>query len=143
MRRGLLVIALGVGFLIAITWLATYITNYVPQRPTPQTSATQVGTYDVTLHVDPNPPSLDQPATLSISLSDHDSHKTVDGAQVIIDGRMEDMEMDALRIETKAQSKGTYIAHFPFNMQGLWQLQVLISRPGQPTLNTLFSVMVA
>jgi len=52
MRRGLLVIALGVTFLIGITWLGTFITNYVPQHPTPQVSTSQVGPYDVTLRVD-------------------------------------------------------------------------------------------
>lgn len=142
MRRGLLVIALGVGFLIIITWLATFITNYVPQRPTPQTSTSQVGPYDVTLRVDPNPPSLNQPATLSISLLQRESRQLVSGARVIVDGAMEEMEMDTWQIEAKVQDTGIYVARVPFRMQGLWQIQVSISRPDQPTLNAIFSVMV-
>lgn len=143
MKRGLLVIALGVGFLIAITWLATYITNIVPLRPTPQTSTSQVGPYDVTLRVDPNPPPHDQPTTLSLSLLQHESRQPVSGARVIVNASMEEMEMGTLQVEAQSQDTGIYVAHLPFSMQGLWQVQVLISSPGQPTLNAVFSVTVA
>lgn len=143
MKRGLRVIALGVGFLIALTWLGTFITSYVPTRPTPQVATTQVGPYDVTLRVDPNPPVLDQPATLTISLLQHTSQQPVNGARMSIDGTMTEMLMDSQRAVALAQGQGIYKASLSFSMSGLWQLQIEISTPGQPTLNAIFSVTTA
>jgi hypothetical protein len=140
MKRRLLIIALGITFLIAITWLGTFITEYIPHSPTAQVQTSQVGPYDITLRVDPNPPSLDQPATLSIQVQQHTSHQPVSHAHVVIDGGMESMDMGTTEVVAKEQDAGKYVARMPFSMSGPWQIQVLISSPGQPTVNAVFTI---
>src|SRR5437764_4849662 len=63
MRRGLLTIALGIAFLILVTWLGTVVTNIVPHNPTAPVQEKQAGPYSVTLQITPNPPPITQPAT--------------------------------------------------------------------------------
>ena len=141
MKRGLLVIALGIVFLVAITWLGTFITEYMPHSPTAQIQTSQVGPDDITLRVDPNPPSLDQPATLSIRVLQHSSHQPVRHAHVVVDGGMETMDMGTTEVVAQEQSAGMYVAHMPFSMSGPWQIQVLVSSAGQPALNAVFTIM--
>jgi hypothetical protein len=140
MKRGLLVIAFGIAFLIAITWLGTFIADYIPYRPTPQVQTSSVGSYDVTLRVNPNPPSLDQPATLSVQIQQHASRQPVSNMHVVIDGTMESMDMGTTEVEAKEQGTGLYVARMPFSMSGLWQIQILFSKPGLATLNAVFTV---
>jgi len=68
MRRSLLVVAVGITFLILLTWLGTLITSIVPHRATAQEQTTHAGAYQVTLLVNPNPPLITRPAALSIRL---------------------------------------------------------------------------
>ena len=66
MKRGLLVIALGIAFLILMTWIGTFLDSVVPHTVTAQVQTDQTGPYHVTLQVRPNPPVTSHPATLSI-----------------------------------------------------------------------------
>jgi len=63
-RRSFLIIGLGLAFLILVTGLGTFVTNYMPTMPTPATQTTEAGPYTVILRVSRNPPSTNQPATL-------------------------------------------------------------------------------
>lgn len=140
MRRGLLVIGLGLAFLILVTGLGTFVTNYMPTMSTPQTQATQAGPYTVSLRVSPNPPTSDQPATFSIGIQLRASQQPVNGARVVLDGTMEDMGLDTSTITATAQGAGMYVARVPFSIGGSWQMQVAISLPGQPTAHAVFAV---
>ena len=140
MKRGLLVITLGVAFLVAITWLGTFITNYFPSHPTPQVQTTQVGNYTVTLRVDPNPPSTEQPATFSIQIQQTDSHQPASNLHVAIDGYMEMDMSTTTSAQARAQGAGTYVAHVSLGMSGSWEIQVHISISGQPALDAIFKV---
>jgi hypothetical protein len=141
MKRQLLVIAIGIASLIALTWLGTFITTYIPHPPTFQIQTAQAGPYDITLRIDPNPPSPDRPATLSIQILQHTSHQPLNNAHVTINGAMPSMGMGTTEIVAQEQSPGKYIAHMPFSMSGPWQIQVLISLPGQPVLSAVFMVV--
>jgi len=140
MRRGLLIIVLGFAFLVLVTALGTFVTNYMPTMHTAQTQTAQAGPYTVTLSVTPNPPTSNQPATFSLGIRQSASHQPVKGAHVVLDGTMEDMGLDTSSIVAKAQGSGMYVAHVPFSMGGSWQMQVAISLPGQPTVNAIFAV---
>lgn len=140
MRKRLLIIVLGIAFLGGITWLGTFVGDYVPSRPTSQVQTSQVGSYVVTLRVDPNPPSLTQPATLSIQLLQQTSRQPVAGVHVVIDGSMESMSMGTTEVIAQDLGKGMYTASMPFSMSGPWQIQILISIPNQPVLNAVFTV---
>ena len=48
MRRSLLVVAVGITFLILLTWLGTLITSIVPHRATAQEQTTHAGAYPLT-----------------------------------------------------------------------------------------------
>jgi len=144
MKRKLLILALGVGLLLVVTALGTFITNYFPTHPTSQVQTTQAGTYTVTLSVDPNPPATDKQTTLTVQVQQTSSHNAVNGLKVTIDGAVQgDMggEMGgSTSTQTTAQGSGTYVAHVSLGMSGSWQIQVLISEPGQPALNAVFTV---
>lgn len=142
MRRGLLVIALGILFLVGITVLGTVITNYVPATTTPQSQTARVGLYTITMRVDPYPPSIEQPATLSLHLQQSATDQPINDAQLTIDGSMAEMEMGVPSITANALGAGNYRVRIPFSMSGLWQIQVSIALPRQPELHTAFSVHV-
>lgn len=142
MKRGLLIIGLGFAFLVVVTAVGTFVTNYMPTMKTPQTQTTQAGSYSVILRVDPNPPSTNQPASLSIQIQQSASHQSVNGARVTLSGSMSAMEMNVPSITAQAQGTGKYLARVPFSMSGSWQMQILIVLPGQPTANAVFNVTV-
>ena len=140
MKRGLLIIGLGIAFLVLVTGIGTFVTNYMPTMETPQTQTTQAGPYTVILHVDPNPPSTEQPATFSVQIQQSASHQPVDGARVTLEGAQEDMGLDTAVIEAQARGTGMYVARVPFSMSGSWQMQVAISLPNRPAVNAAFKV---
>jgi hypothetical protein len=140
MKRGLLIIGLGLAFLILVTGLGTFITNYMPAMKTPQVQTSQAGPYTVTLSVNPNPPSTAQPATFSVQIQQSASHQPVSNARVTLEGSQEDMGLSTSTIEAKDQGNGKYVARVPFSMSGSWQMQVAIAQSGQPTYNAVFMV---
>lgn len=140
MKRSLLVIALGIAFLIVITWLGTFVTTYVVPRTTSQTQHVEVAAYTVTLHVNPNPPPIDQPVTLSIQILQTATNQPVSDASVSIDGTMVTMDMGTTHVQAQARNSGNYVAQMNFAMIGPWQVQVLFLLPEQPVLNAAFTI---
>ncbi len=141
MKRRLLAIALGITFLILMTWIGTIITSVVPQRVTAQVQTAQAGPYQVTLQVNPNPPPITQPATLSIQILEHNSKRPVSSAKVTLESNMVTMDMGTGQVAAKSQHDGTYLASVQFSMSGPWQVQVVISMPGESqTYSAVFEV---
>lgn len=140
MKRGLIIIGLGLGFLVLVTALGTFVTNYMPAMKTPQVQTAQAGPYTVTLSVSPNPPSTTQAATFFVQVQQSASRQPVSSARVTLEGSQEDMGLSTSTIEAKAQGTGKYMAHVAFSMSGSWQVQVSIQMPGQPTFNAVFMV---
>ncbi len=131
MKRGLLAIALGITFLILMTWIGTLLTSIVPHRVTAQLQTAQAGPYHVTLQVNPNPPLVTQPATLSIKVLQNASKQPVTNAHITLENNMETMDMGTDQVEAKSQGNGMYFANVQFTMSGPWQVQVVISLPGE------------
>ena len=131
MRRSLLAIALGVAFLILITWIGTFLTSLIPYPATAQVQTRQAGPYKVTLHVDPNPPPITRPATLSIQVLLNTSQQPVTNAHVTLESNMETMDMGTDHAEARSQGNGMYLSSVQFSMSGPWQVQVIISLPGE------------
>src|SRR5712691_173391 len=127
MRRSLLVIALGITFLILITWLGSIITNIVPHRVTAQVQTVQAGPYSITMQVNPNPPPITQPATLSIQVLDSTSQQAVTNAHVTLESSMETMDMGIDSANAHSQGNGTYLATVQFSMSGPWQIRVIVA----------------
>jgi uncharacterized protein with FMN-binding domain len=141
MKRRLLAIALGITFLILMTWIGTIITSVVPHRVTAQVQTAQAGPYQVTLQVNPNPPPITQPATLSIQILEHNSKRPVSSAKVTLESNMATMDMGTGQVAAKSQHDGTYLASVQFSMSGPWQVQVVISMPGESqTYSAVFEV---
>ena len=141
MKRRLLAIALGITFLILMTWIGTIITSVVPHRVTAQVQTAQAGPYQVTLQVNPNPPPITQPATLSIQILEHNSKRPVSSAKVTLESNMVTMDMGTGQVAAKSQHDGTYLASVQFSMSGPWQVQVVISMPGESqTYSAVFEV---
>ncbi len=141
MKRGLLAIALGIIFLIIITWIGTLLTSIVPHRVTPQAQTAQAGPYQVTVQVSPNPPLITQPATLTIQVLFNASKQPVTNAHVTLASNMETMEMSTGNMEATSQGNGMYLASVQFTMSGPWQVQVVISSPGETqAVTTMFEV---
>lgn len=140
MKRSLLVIALGITFLIVMTWIGTILTSIIPQRATAQVQTTQAGSYTVTLRVNPNPPLITQPATLTIQLQLSASHRPVSNAHVALANDMESMDMGTDHADARSQGDGMYVASAQFAMSGTWSVQVVISAPGTQTVTAMFEV---
>ena len=140
MRRGLLVIALGISFLILMTWLGTIITSIIPQKATAQVQTADAGPYTITLQVNPNPPLITQPARLSIQVVMRSSQQAVSNAHVAIESDMESMDMGTAHIDAKSQGNGMYMADVQFAMSGLWQVQVVVMKPGSQPVTATFEV---
>ena len=130
MKRGLLVIALGIAFLILMTWIGTLLDSVVPHTVTAQVQTAQAGPYHVTLQVSPNPPMTSHPATLSIQVVLSASQQPINNAHVTLVGNMQTMDMQLDQVDTQSQGNGIYLASVQFSMSGPWQVQVVISQPG-------------
>lgn len=140
MRKPLLIVILGVAFLVLVTALGTFVTNYMPAMSTPRIQSSQAGPYTITLRVDPNPPSTERPATFSVQIVQSASRAPVDGARVMLEGALEDMGLSTSSIPARNSGAGIYVARVPFSMGGSWQIQVSIALPGQSTVNAVFTV---
>src|SRR5437016_14123203 len=124
MKRGLLAITLGITFLILMTWIGTLLTSIVPHRATAQVQTAQAGPYRVTLQVNPNPPLITQPATLSLHVLSSSSQQPVTNAHIMLESAMVEMDMGVDRVEARAQGDGTYLAKVQFSMSGYWKVHV-------------------
>ncbi len=141
-RRDLLVIGLGISFLVLMTWLGTLITSIVPHKPTAQVQTASVGPYQATLQVDPNPPLITQPATLSVRVILNSSQQPITSAHVTIEGDMEAMDMGLDKAEAQSRGDGLYEAKVQFTMSGPWRVQLVIAAPGNKPVSMVFEVTV-
>jgi hypothetical protein len=143
MKRGLLVIALGIAFLILMTWIGTLLDSFVPHTVTAQVQTAQAGPYHVTLQVSPNPPVTSHPTTLSIQVVLSASKQPINNAHVTLISNMQTMDMQLDQVDTQIQGNGIYLASVQFSMSGPWQVQVVISLPDvKQTVSVTFEVGV-
>ncbi|MFL5699121.1 MAG: FixH family protein [Ktedonobacteraceae bacterium] len=140
MRRNLLVVVLGITFLILITWLGTIITTIVPSRVTAKVQTAQAGPYQISLQVDPNPPLITQPATLSLQVLVKSSQQSVTRAHVTLESDMVAMGMGIDQVDARSQGNGTYLASVQFSMSGLWRIGVIVAVPGTNSARATFEV---
>ncbi len=143
MKRVLLVIALGIAFLILMTWIGTLLDSFVPHTVTAPIQTAQAGPYHLTFQVNPNPPVTSHPATLSIQVISRASQQPITNAHVTLASNMQAMDMGIDQVEAQSQGNGIYLASVQFAMSGPWQVQVMVALPGEKqTMNTAFEVGV-
>jgi hypothetical protein len=131
MKRALLIIAIGIAFLILMTWIGTLLDSAVPHTVTAPVQTAQAGTSHLTLQVNPNPPVASHPATLSIQVVSSISQQPVTNAKVTLTSTMVSMDMGIDSVEAQSQGNGMYLASVQFAMSGTWQIQVIITIPGE------------
>jgi len=131
MKRGLLVIALGIAFLVLMTWIGTLLDSVVPHPVTAQVQTAQAGAYHLTFQVKPNPPVAPHLASLSIQVVTSASQQPITNARVMLTGNMVTMDMGIDSVEAQSQGNGMYLASVQFSMSGTWQIQVMITIPGE------------
>ena len=142
-RRKLLILFLGLGSLIAITFIGTGLESIIAiLHPTNSIQQAQAGPYQVTLQVNPNPPSTTGPADLTLQIVHSATQQLVTNAHISLENNMESMDMGTDRVNASQQSNGTYLAHTQFSMSGIWQVRVAIAIPGQQTERTVFEIAV-
>lgn len=140
-KRKLLVLLLGIGCLMVITWVATVVPDQITfTRPSASIQTAQAGPYQVTLQVDPNPPSTNRPAILSLQVVRQDTKQLVDNAHITLVSSMETMDMGTDYATAQPQSDGSYQAHVQFSMSGPWQLHVAIAVPGAGVQSVNFEI---
>jgi hypothetical protein len=143
MKRSLLVIALGIAFLILMTWIGTLLDSLVHHRVTAQVQTAQPGPYHLTFQVNPNPPVTSHPTTLSLQVTLSSSQQPITNAHVTLMSDMETMDMGIDQVEAQSQGNGIYLASAQFSMSGPWQVQVVISLPeGKQAVSATFEVAV-
>ena len=143
MKRGLLVIALGIAFLILMIWIGTLLDSAVPPRVTAQIQTTQAGPYHLTFQVNPNPPVTSHSASLSIQVILSASQQPITNAHVTLTSNMETMDMGIDQVEAQSHGNGIYLASVQFSMSGPWHVQAMIALPGlKQTVNATFEIGV-
>jgi hypothetical protein len=138
MKRNLLILVLGIGFLIVMTWVGTILVDILPHRPSAQVQTALAGPYQLTLQVDPNPPPITQPATLLVQVMRQNAPVT--NAHVTVESTMETMDMGTDSSEAQSQSNGIYRVPVQFSMSGPFQVRVLVAVPGAKTESATFEV---
>jgi methionine-rich copper-binding protein CopC/putative copper export protein len=110
---------------------------------TSQSQTQKVGNLTVTLQVLPG--RVDYANTVIVTMNDANGNP-VTNAQVQLHTNMELMNMGTAQATVKGGSP-TYIATFDkdaaFSMFGRWDIALTIQRPGQPTLQTTFTVTLS
>jgi YtkA-like len=140
-KRKLLVLLLGIGCLIVITWVATVVPDQITlKHPSASIQTAQAGPYQVTLQVDPNPPQTTRPATLSLQVVRQDTKQLVNNAHITLASSMETMDMGTDYATAQQQNDGSYQAHVQFSMSGPWQLHVAIAVPGTGVQSVNFEI---
>jgi hypothetical protein len=139
-RRRLLILLLGFSGLIAITLLGSSLETLIPRPPSAATQRQEAGPYQVTLQVSPNPPSLTEPADLTLQIVQRQTQQLVTSVHVEVDVTMEAMEMGNQRVNTVPQNNGMYQARYRFLMHGVWTLHVLITETGKADQEVMFDV---
>jgi len=140
MRRGLLAIALGVAFLVLVTWIGTIATNDISHNPTAPVQVKQAGPYSITLQVTPNPPPTTGPAALSLQVLLSSSQQPASNLHITLQSNMQEMDMGIDQVQARPQGNGLYLVSVQFPMSGLWQVQMLITSPGTPSASTTFEI---
>jgi hypothetical protein len=143
MKRKLLVLALGLGFLLVSTLIVTLLPDSLPRRPTAQVQSAESASYRVTLEVAPNPPPVAQATTLTLRIERRDNGQGVQNAQVMLATNMTSMDMGTTSDQAHVQpDAASYQSSLRFSMSGLWQLRVRIGIPGQPEETVVFEITV-
>ncbi|GAC1447082.1 MAG: hypothetical protein PVSMB5_32020 [Ktedonobacteraceae bacterium] len=140
MRRSLLVVALGITFLILLTWLGTVLTSIIPHKVTAQEQTVRAGPFQISLQINPNPPLTTQPATLTIQLLSSSTQQPVTNAHITLESTMVEMDMGIARVEARALGDGTYLANVWFSMSGFWKIHAIFTAPGIATVSADFEV---
>lgn len=142
MKRRLIILALGITFLVAMTWIGTVLTAIIPSRPTAQVQTMQVGSYQITLQVDPNPPLITRPSTVLVQIVHQETRQLVKNARVTVENSMETMDMGTDRATAQLQANGVYTTPVHFSMSGPWQVRILVVMPGTAPFSADFDVTV-
>ena len=140
MRRNLLVVLLGLAFLLVLTWAGSVLVDNIPHPVTAPVQTAQAGPYQITLQVNPNPPSATQPATLTVQILATSSPQPLTNAHVTLESNMLSMDMGTDSTTAHPQSDGSYLAHVQFPMNGSWQVKVIVAMPGQQPANAVFEI---
>lgn len=141
LRRNMLILAVGIGFLLLTAWFGAFVSNVESQKaPTAHIQSKQIGAYTITLQVDPNPPVTTHPATLAFQIVRTGKQQLVTNARLFVSGDMEEMNMQTAQAEAQRQSNGVYTMRLQFSMSGAWLLRVHLEVPGSPVQGTSFEV---
>lgn len=142
-RRQLLILFLGFGSLIAITFMGTSIESIVALlHPTNAIQKAQAGPYQITLQITPNPPTTTRPTNLTLQIVHSTTQQLLTNAHVSVESAMESMDMGTDRVNASPQNAGTYVAQVPFTMSGIWQVKVVIAIPGKRPESAVFEIAV-
>jgi YtkA-like len=140
MKRNLVVLAIGITFLILMTWIGTTVTEILPHRATAQTQTARTASYQLTLQIDPNPPSITRPAMLTLQVAKGGTQQAVTDARVSFESSMESMDMGTDRRDAQSQGNGIYHTQVQFAMSGSWQVRALITEGNKKMETALFEI---
>ncbi len=143
-RRRLIIVIVGIVFLGLMGWAGSILPDLLPGllpiKASAQTQTTQAGPYQVTLSVDPDPPLVTRPATLTVQITRRGTQQTINNARVVLESTMETMDMGTDQTGAQQQASGVYRAQVQFSMSGPWQVRVLISAPGAAPEHASFEI---
>jgi hypothetical protein len=141
MRRKLLIVCVGILFLILLSWLGTTLTEILPARPSAQVQSAEAGPYQVTMRVDPNPPPIAKPVTLTFQVVHSSTRQLVTNAHITVESSMETMDMGTDVANAQSQNNGMYLVPVQFAMNGTWRIRVVVAVSGVKIESATFEVI--
>ncbi len=138
--RRLLILLIGTGLLLVVTFLGSSIESLLPHRPTATVQTAQTDAYKIILDVMPNPPHIDEAALLTLRVTTQTAQPLPANAVVRLESEMQTMNMGTEQVEAQRQSDGSYQARVHLSMSGSWSVRVLVQVPGQQVQSTTFAI---
>ncbi|HEY7415849.1 MAG TPA: FixH family protein [Ktedonobacteraceae bacterium] len=140
-KRQLVIVILGIVFIGLMGWAGSILPDLLPAKPSEQTQTAQAGPYQVILSVNPNPPLVMHPATLTLQITRKGTQQAIGNASVVLESSMETMDMGTDQTNAQEQTAGIYRAQVQFSMSGPWQVRVLINIPGAVPERASFEIV--
>ncbi len=139
-RRGLLVLCLAAGVLLALA-LGSLLVNRNTPAPAPKPAlTTQAGPYTLAIFIAPNPPLASQITHLTIQVTETATGQPVNDVGIELQGLMTGMDMQMGPFFATPQTNGTYLVDVHLFMGGLWRFTVTITSFHAPTVSTLLEL---
>lgn len=140
-KRSLIIVGVIIGLLCIALVIGSQLPTQGQSAKLPAHTLTSLaGPYTLHTSISPNPPPVNLPVSLTISVTNTSTGQLITDAGVEIRGTMEAMDMSMGPIFAAPQKNGTYLASIRLSMASAWQVQVTITRSNTAPASVQFAI---